>query len=289
MCNYDRIIESLDAATLQTKTVAIVGCGAIADGILQLARCGVRHWILNDIDLVGAENICRQGYYPDQIDLPKVEALEQNLKRLLVNNLDCRTIHRNLIGCSEKELGELFQDSDVVIAAVDNQAAKHLANQIAIMLGIPLVSVGSYAGGGAGEVFWFDPSIAGLSCYAEMFPTRMIQAAAKQSSSSGITILDTGLIDSIGMAVVIGLLTKGSDSRFGRLLQRLGRRQFLQVILDPSWNYDGRDTIREALGIAESQPNYFAYCTAAREDPAPAGLCNYCLKHRPRSTPTQEA
>jgi sulfur carrier protein ThiS adenylyltransferase len=288
MCNFDRIIESVNAASLDTKTVAVIGCGAIADGVLQLARCGVRRWILNDIDLLGAENICRQGYYPDQIGLPKVEALKQNLKRLLGDDLNCRAIHRNFIGCSEGELEELFQGCDAVIAAADNQAAKHLANRIAILLGVPLVSVGSYEGGGAGEVFWFDPTIAGLSCYAEMFPTRKDQAAIKPNASSGITILDTGLIDSIGMAVVIGLLTKGSDSRFGRLLQQLRRRQFLQVILEPSWNYDGRDTVREALGIGESQPNYFAYCTAAREDPAPAGLCNYCLKHKPQSNPTQE-
>ena len=45
----------------------------------------------------------------------------------------------------------------------------------------------------------------------------------------------------------MGLLTRGSANRYGRLIAQLGDRNFLQVKIDPSWTWKGRDIIREQL------------------------------------------
>ena len=55
--------------------------------------------------------------------------------------------------------------------------------------------------------------------------------------------------DVTGM-IAVGLLTRGAENDYGRLLDDLGDRQMLQVKVSPDWTFQGRDIFREQLQVA---------------------------------------
>src|SRR6202022_3652177 len=57
--------------------------------------------------------------------------------------------------------------------------------------------------------------------------------------SDGSDILSLQFLDSIAGQVAVGLLTHGADNRFGRLIDQLGDRNFLQVNLVRACNCAG--------------------------------------------------
>ena len=63
------------AEKLATVHVLIIGVGAIGRQVaLQLAAVGIRHMTLYDHDHVAVENLAVQGYWPEDLDQPKVQA-----------------------------------------------------------------------------------------------------------------------------------------------------------------------------------------------------------------------
>lgn len=68
---------------LKAATVGIAGVGGLGSSIaIALARSGVGRLILADFDIVEPSNLNRQQYFIDQLGLPKVDALKENLKRI---------------------------------------------------------------------------------------------------------------------------------------------------------------------------------------------------------------
>ena len=140
-----------DAATrarLAESHVALVGCGGLGSNAAHmLARSGVGKLTLIDFDTVEADNMNRQLYFPDQIGLPKTEALASTLRRIrpdmgLTLHLTCVTEHN---------AAELVGDADVVIEATDRPDVK--AMLVATLLdacpGVPLVAASGLAGFGS--------------------------------------------------------------------------------------------------------------------------------------------
>ena len=74
-------------ADLQAKfdkaSVAVCGLGGLGSNIaVALARAGVGHLHLLDFDTVDISNLNRQQYFPDQLGLPKTQALTETLHRI---------------------------------------------------------------------------------------------------------------------------------------------------------------------------------------------------------------
>ncbi|WP_305043519.1 sulfur carrier protein ThiS adenylyltransferase ThiF [Geoalkalibacter sp.] len=64
-------------------SVGIAGAGGLGSAVaVALARIGVGRLIIADFDVVEPSNLNRQQYFVDQIGLPKVEALRDNLARI---------------------------------------------------------------------------------------------------------------------------------------------------------------------------------------------------------------
>jgi hypothetical protein len=171
-----------------------------------------------------------------------------------------------------------FRDADLIISTTDSFAAQAKANEIALRFGKPAVWPGIYEGGKGGEVvFWYP----GLPCYRCLLPGRYREQAKARGEgrsldpkSDGTSIWDDSHIDSIAGMIAIGLLTRGAPNRFGRLIEQLGDRNFIRIKIDPGYYLNGRDIVREELGIPYSIDTFFAWNAAARRDPA-AGS-DYC-------------
>ncbi|HEY5673007.1 MAG TPA: sulfur carrier protein ThiS adenylyltransferase ThiF [Malonomonas sp.] len=70
-------------AKIKNSCIGIAGAGGLGSNIaIALARIGVGRLIIADFDLVEPSNLNRQQYFIDQIGLPKVEALRDNLIRI---------------------------------------------------------------------------------------------------------------------------------------------------------------------------------------------------------------
>lgn len=277
--NTDRIAKAIDVPKLALMLVTIVGVGGGASLIRNLVRCGVRRFRLIDFDRVGEENICRQEVMIDQVGAFKVHSLADEMARINPE-VEVQRYAFDFLTFDDDDVREYLGDTDLFIFATDTHAAQARGNQVALMLNKPAVFIGVYEGGIGGEVFFWRPGLASCHrcCCSGRYDAQEVDSFDPPSDSA--TVLDIGIVDSIAGHIIIGLLTAGADNRFGRLIEKLGDRQFLQVILDPDWTFDGENVVRRVLEIPESNDAFFSFCTAARRDPDPGGDCPDCRRFR---------
>ena len=75
MARFERQAEFVPQERLRDLTATIIGVGAVGRQVaLQLAAIGVRRLRLIDFDTVELTNVTTQGYFTDDVGLPKVEA-----------------------------------------------------------------------------------------------------------------------------------------------------------------------------------------------------------------------
>jgi molybdopterin/thiamine biosynthesis adenylyltransferase len=275
----------MDLGKLAQSTVGVVGIGGSAGLVRDLARCGIGSFSLVDFDIVEAENVARQGHDADSVGTAKVKALAKSLKA--VNpDVNISYVMADFCLLSDEMIDSQFADVDLLIFATDRFEAQARGNEVALRLRKPAISIGLYRQGLAGEIIFWHPEID--ACYRCLCPKRYeVQAAARDAGESldppsdGATIFDVHFLDSIAGMLALGLLTRGTDNRFGRLIEQLGDRNFIQVKIDPTWTLRGRDVVRDQLGIADDCPAYFAWNAIVRSDPDNGQLpCPDCAKFR---------
>ena len=130
---------------IRTSCVGIAGVGGLGSNIaIALARVGVGQLILADFDLVEPSNLNRQQYFIDQIGLPKVMALQENLRRI---NPGVR-VQAHQLKVTADNLTELFGQVDVLVEAFDAAEQKALltSNFLQQFPQVPLVAASGMAG-----------------------------------------------------------------------------------------------------------------------------------------------
>lgn len=96
--------------------VGIAGAGGLGSSIaIALARTGVGYLKIADFDVVEPSNLNRQQFFTDQIGLPKVVALHDNLRR--INPYVTVTPFNGRI--TPDNLAEVFGDIDILVEAFD--------------------------------------------------------------------------------------------------------------------------------------------------------------------------
>lgn len=284
--DFSRIQSVIDTRQTQAAEVAVIGAGGSARLIGDLARCGVRRFILVDPDIVEGTNIARQGHDHRHLGVPKVDAVGHNIRQInpeaevVALPLDFTTL-------SDEEIDDQFATTDLFIFATDRFSAQARGNEVALRPLTPAIWIGLYPRGQAGEIVFWHPDIpACFRCLCASRYTahaRAIGSRRLDPTSDGATIFDIGLVDSIAGMLAVGLLTRGADNRHGRLIANLGDRNFIQVKIDSEWTFNGRDLVREQLGIAEDRDAFFAWNTIVRADPTRGEPpCPDCVRFRNR-------
>jgi hypothetical protein len=272
-----RITSAIDVSRVRNSTVAIVGLGGARDLACSLCRSGVGHFKLFDPQLVEPVNVARQGHTSCDLAQTKVEATAAELRRINPDVI-VETYAVDFTELADDELDALLAGTDLLILATDQFAAQAKGNQVALRLSIAAVFIGLYAQGLAGEiVFWHSGIDACYRCLCRKRYEMRGRAAAGENhdpSSDGATIFDVHLIDAVAGQVAIGLLTRGSDIRYGRLIGTLGDRNFIQTKIDPDFMLNGQDVVRTILGVAADNDSFVAWNTIARRDPDGGHL--YC-------------
>ncbi|WP_230773296.1 ThiF family adenylyltransferase [Roseiconus lacunae] len=80
---FQRQSDLVPRAGIESVTATVIGVGAVGRQVaLQLASIGIRKLQLIDFDQVELTNVTTQGYRPDQIGQPKVDATAEDVKAL---------------------------------------------------------------------------------------------------------------------------------------------------------------------------------------------------------------
>ena len=108
---------------LESRCVGIAGCGGLgSNAAVALARVGIGKLVLVDSDRVDASNLNRQYFFRDQIGMPKVEALKQN-----IHAIDPEiTIEAHMLTLDPEQVVECFSGCDLIIEAFDSDHAKQM-------------------------------------------------------------------------------------------------------------------------------------------------------------------
>lgn len=106
---------------VKRSTVGIAGLGGLGSQVaIALARIGLGTLILADYDVVEPSNLNRQQYSIQQIGMPKVDAMRENLQRV---NPYVRVItHRTVV--TTRNVQDVFGKADIVVEAFDKAEEK---------------------------------------------------------------------------------------------------------------------------------------------------------------------
>jgi sulfur carrier protein ThiS adenylyltransferase len=103
--------------------IGIAGAGGIGSNVaVNLVRSGVDHLKIVDFDRVESSNLNRQFYFHDQIGRFKVEALQENLKRIRpAVRIEALAERIDTANCQH-----IFLDCDLIVEGFDRQADKKM-------------------------------------------------------------------------------------------------------------------------------------------------------------------
>ena len=101
---------------LHESSVGIAGVGGLGSNIaISLARAGIGRLVIVDFDTVEEGNLNRQYYFRDQIDMVKVDALKENIKRI-DESVQVEVFNHKL---TKGKMNKPFHDVDVIVEALD--------------------------------------------------------------------------------------------------------------------------------------------------------------------------
>mgnify|MGYP001103300232 FL=1 len=101
--------------------VGIAGAGGLGSNCaVSLLRTGIGKLVIADFDIVESSNLNRQFYFRNQVGLPKVEALKDNLIAINPN----AQIDIYIIKLESQNIPELFKNCDVIVEAFDKSEMK---------------------------------------------------------------------------------------------------------------------------------------------------------------------
>ncbi|MDQ2085934.1 sulfur carrier protein ThiS adenylyltransferase ThiF [Herbivorax sp. ANBcel31] len=130
---------------LQNVKIAVAGAGGLGSNCaFNLVRSGFKKFKIVDFDVVEPSNLDRQFFFLDQINMPKVEALKENLKRINPD-IEIEAVCKKVTG---ENIKELFCHFDVVVEAFDKVKYKKLIVENFLLSDKLLVCASGLAGWG---------------------------------------------------------------------------------------------------------------------------------------------
>lgn len=245
---FSRVNGAYDLERLEWSRVVLVGTGGSAQFAVDLARAGVGEFALIDPDVIEERNLATQQYRQSQLGKPKVEALREDL--LEINpNIRVVTKKARIEDLDDGECKGLFlapllklpsafsvpPRQTLLCGCTDSFPAQARVNRLALQFGLPCLSAQVYREGRGAEVTFTHPDTT-RACQRCILSTRYAaytRGFENDVTSSGTPIFSTGRLNAIKGFVALALLHHGTDTRWGRLLRRMGNRNLILLRLDP--------------------------------------------------------
>lgn len=130
---------------LQKVKIGVAGAGGLGSNCtFNLVRSGFKKFKILDFDVVEPSNLNRQFFFLDQVNMPKVEALKENLKRINPD-VEVEGIFKKI---TKENVKDMFCDCDVVVEAFDKVKYKKIIVENFLTSDKLLVCVSGLAGWG---------------------------------------------------------------------------------------------------------------------------------------------
>ncbi len=118
-----RYFSEEELERLSGVRVGIAGAGGLGSNCAQmLVRSGFGKLVIADFDVVETANLNRQFFFPDQVGMPKVEALRDNLLRLNPD-LEVQTFNGRI---ERDNAAKVFASCEVMVEAFDQAEYKKM-------------------------------------------------------------------------------------------------------------------------------------------------------------------
>ena len=247
---FDRNVRAFGGAVqsaLGDLCVGIVGCGGTGSSAAeQLARLGVRRFVLVDPDTLSLSNTTRvYGSAPDLVGLKKIEIAARNIQQIDENS-DCVLLYGRV---TDKEVIKGLAQCDVVFGCTDDNGGRLVLSRFSTYLHCPLIDCGVLISSSAqGKITGIDgritvqtPGSACLICRsrvdlaraaAELMPEAEYQRLAQEGYAPALGKIEPAVVSfttSVAAAAVNELLERmigfGPSPRPSEILYRFHDRE----------------------------------------------------------------
>jgi len=243
---FDRVQGAYDLDLMRKSRVIAVGAGGAADWLEQLARAGISQFVMIDPDVVSETNLATQQTYRRDIGRPKVDCIAERIRDI---NPTARTIalQKSLDDLDDEEIRRLALSpidgretgKTVICGLTDSFFAQARVNRLALHLGLPSMCAQVYREGRGSEITFTYPGVT-PACHRCILSSRyrhfLEQGQTNDVTSHGTPIFATTRLNAIKGFIMLALLHHGSGHlRWGDLLSRIGKRNLVQVRMDPDF------------------------------------------------------
>jgi molybdopterin-synthase adenylyltransferase len=131
------ILNKKEQFKLKNSRITVVGCGGIGGAVIEmLARMGVTHLRIVDKDVFDVSNINRQL----MSSLDRVGQAKTDVTREIIGSINPFVeVETYNIELDESNVYEIFNDSNIVVDALDNLKTRVISSRCAMKLQIPFV------------------------------------------------------------------------------------------------------------------------------------------------------
>jgi molybdopterin/thiamine biosynthesis adenylyltransferase len=261
---------------LSAKRVVLVGAGSVGSRLAdELCRLGTGEIVLVDPDVVEASDLARTVYTQHDLGFQKTAALAHHLTAINPAVTGVQMARR----ICDLDLDDLLAATDLVIAALDDIPQLAALAAHVYKAGIPLVEVGIYRLGAAGQIVVARASadpMTRTACWNCTVGSATQMGTHRPPTNYGLGTLVAepalgaaiGIITSTAATVCAGLLAGPGTPAGDALSARLATRRTLGIVTTtPQWDFVG-----EVLAAAPGQ--YAPQSVWVRAEPNPD--CSVC-------------
>jgi hypothetical protein len=240
---FRRVVGAFDLPHLSFCRVVVVGTGGAAGFCEDVVRAGVHEVVLIDPDVVSATNLATQQVYRRDIGRPKVDAVADRLRDInpAVNALALQNDFEQLPEAEIESLLGLDLARPPILTLLcgctDAFFAQARVNRAGLHFGVPTLSAQVYAEGRGAEITFTYPGVT-PACHRCVLQSRydayLRDGYTNTVTSDGTPISATTRLNSTKLLVALAILHHGTaHPRWGRMLERIGNRNLIQLRLDP--------------------------------------------------------
>jgi len=227
---FSRNTGILESDIMLKKGVVIIGCGSVGSLIaLELARAGVGHFFLIDMDILSYHNICRHQCGILDVGKYKTTALRERI--LQINpSAEIHVSHKRIQDVPLTEIEPFCTPDAIMVGCADNREGDYYAAQmLAKPNGMVFISIGCWERAFAGEIFYCLPT--GMPDYEDFMAT-MTETSGRVEANTHIYMGEVGsfepgisadinFVTTIGVKMILDLLNRDNDNYTQRLIDSL--------------------------------------------------------------------
>lgn len=227
---FDRNIRAFGGEiqrVLHDCRVGIVGCGGTGSSVAeQLARLGVRHFVLVDPDILSVDNVTRvYGSEVSDVGTSKVDVIAKQIRRI-APNASVQTLPHMV---TKEEVARRIAGLDIIFGCTDDNAGRLVLSRLSTYMLIPVFDCGvlldsdehSRVRGIFGRVTILSPGSACLVCRNRIDLARA--ATESLSPDERIRRVDEGYAPALpGVEpAVVAFTTQVASTAVAELIERL--------------------------------------------------------------------